>query len=238
VRSAYTFIVAMQRALRLRDDRCMAGRIAVPKGRTGTSGLRPEDDLGGHPVVQAAATERAINEARFALAKFRPTTLPDTLVARPALHDQLTAGAGKRLTVVVGSAGAGKSVLLSSWAEARASHVTSWLSCDRADADPVRFWAGFIEAIRVVTPGFGADAADLLAMNGHMSADVVASIANDATKLPTGSVIIVDDFHAAEAAVLRDMTDSRGTLASRDRAAGVVQPLRPAGAAAQAADSR
>jgi LuxR family transcriptional regulator, maltose regulon positive regulatory protein len=73
----------------------------------------------------------------------------------------------------------------------------------------VRFWAGFIEAIRVVTPGFGADAADLLAINGHMSADVIASIANDATKLPTGSVIIVDDFHAAETAVLRDMTELR-----------------------------
>jgi LuxR family maltose regulon positive regulatory protein len=144
---------------------------------------------------------------RFALVKFRPTTLPDTLVARPALHDQLTAGAGKRLTVVVGSAGAGKSVLLSSWAQARASQVTSWLSCDRADADPVRFWTGFIEAIRFVTPGFGADAADLLAVNGHMSADVVASMANDAARLPAGSAIIVDDFHAAEAAVLRDMTD-------------------------------
>jgi LuxR family maltose regulon positive regulatory protein len=97
-------------------------------------------------------------------------------------------------------------VLLSDWARARESQVTPWLSCDRADADPVRFWASFIEAIRVVTPGFGADPADLLAINGHMSADVIASVANDATKLPTGSVIIVDDFHAAEAAVLRDMT--------------------------------
>ena len=157
-------------------------------------------------MAQAAATEHAINEARFALAKFRPTTLPDTLVVRPALHDQLTAGAGKRLTVVTGSAGVGKSVLLSSWAEARASQVTSWLSCDRADADPVRFWTGFIEAIRVVTPGFGADAIGLLMANRTMS-DVIASIANDAAKLPAGSAIIVDDFHAAEAAVLRDMTD-------------------------------
>ena len=57
--------------------------------------------------------------ARFALAKFRPATLPATLVTRSALHDRLTAGAGQRLTVVVGSAGAGKSVLLSSWAAAR-----------------------------------------------------------------------------------------------------------------------
>jgi LuxR family maltose regulon positive regulatory protein len=120
--------------------------------------------------------------------------------------DRLTAGAGQRLTVVVGSAGAGKSVLLSNWAEARSPGVTSWLSCDRADTDPVRFWAGFIEAIQVGVPGFGADAAGLLAMNA-MSADVTASIANDAAKLPAGSAIVVDDFHHAEPAVSRDMTD-------------------------------
>src|SRR5499427_5574697 len=143
---------------------------------------------------------------RFALAKFRPTTLPTTLVTRSALIGRLMAGAGQRLTVVVGSAGAGKSVLLSTWAKARSPGVTSWLSCDRADADPVRFWAGFIEAIQVGVPGFGADAAGLLTMNG-MSADVTASIANDAAKLPAGSAIVVDDFHHAEPAVSRDMTD-------------------------------
>ena len=104
--------------------------------------------------------------ARFALAKFRPTTLPGTLVGRPALHDRLTAGASQRLTVVVGSAGAGKSVLLSSWAAARPPGATAWLSCDRGDANPVRFWAGFIEASQQAAPGFGADAADLLAMDG------------------------------------------------------------------------
>jgi LuxR family maltose regulon positive regulatory protein len=92
--------------------------------------------------------------ARFALAKFRPATLPTTLVTRSELHDQLTAGAGQRLTVVVGPAGAGKSVLLSSWAATRPLGITSWLSCDEADADPVRFWTGFIEASQVVAPGF------------------------------------------------------------------------------------
>ena len=30
-----------------------------------------------------------------------------------------------------------------------------------------------------------------------MSADVTASVANDAAKLPAGSVLIVDDFHYA-----------------------------------------
>ena len=155
------------------------------------------------PVTRGDAGQ----SARFALTKFRPTTLPTTLVTRPALHGRLTAGASKRLTVVVGSAGAGKTVLLSSWSAAREAAVTSWLSCDEADADPVRFWAGFIEAPRAVVPGFGADAAELLAMDGAMSADATASIANDAARLPARSAIVVDDFHAAAAAAARNMND-------------------------------
>jgi LuxR family transcriptional regulator, maltose regulon positive regulatory protein len=111
------------------------------------------------------------------------------------------------LTIVVGSAGAGKSVLLSSWAAARPPGATSWLSCDEADASPVRFWTGFLEARRAIEPGFGADARHLLEMDGAMSADVTASIANDAAKLPAGSAIIVDDFDTAATAVSRDMTD-------------------------------
>jgi LuxR family transcriptional regulator, maltose regulon positive regulatory protein len=145
--------------------------------------------------------------ARFALGKFRLPPLPETLVRRPGLHDRLRAGAGQRLTVVVGSAGAGKSVLLSSWAATRAPHVTSWLSCDEADANPVRFWTGFIEAPQGAEPGFGADAADLLAMDGTVSPDVTASIANDAAKLPAGTAIVVDDFHYAALAVSGTMTD-------------------------------
>ena len=143
----------------------------------------------------------------FALTKFRPTTLPSTLVTRSLLHDRLTSGAGKRLTVVVGSAGSGKSVLLSNWAATRPPGVTSWLSCDKADTDPVRFWSGFIEAPRALVPEFGAEAADLLALDSAMSADVTALLANDAMKLPEGMAIIVDDFHAAATAVSAGMTD-------------------------------
>ena len=157
-------------------------------------------------MAAATTMERsACIGARFAVAKFRPTTLPATLVTRSALHDRLTTGAGQRLTLVAGSAGAGKSVLLSSWAAARPAGLTSWLSCDEADADPVRFWAGLIEAARVGEPRFGADAADLLTMNGTVSADVMASIANDATMLPAGSAIVVDDFHYAADSAARDM---------------------------------
>ena len=187
----------------------MAGRA----GRSLGSGKRPVASAyggkapGGRVTEEAAARRGASRNPRFPLAKFRPTMLPGTLVARSVLHEQLTAGAGQRLTVVVGSAGAGKSVLLSSWAAGRPAGVTSWLSCDGADANPVRFWTGFIEAPQGVESRFGADAADLLAMDGAVSADVTASIANDAAKLPAGSAIIVDDFQYAAPAVSRAMTD-------------------------------
>ncbi|MFY9934670.1 MAG: hypothetical protein WAK82_42365, partial [Streptosporangiaceae bacterium] len=108
---------------------------------------------------------------------------------------------------MVGSAGAGKSVLLADWAAARPPGVTSWLSCDRTDADPVRFWAGFIEAPRTIEPEFGADAANLLAMDRTTSADVIASVADDVARLPAGSAIVVDDFHYAAAAAAPDMID-------------------------------
>ncbi len=176
-------------------------------GETASSDRLEQGTAWGRVVTEDVTAERgASRNLRFALAKFRPGVLPATLVTRSVLHDQLTAGAGQRLTVVVGSAGAGKSVLLSSWAATRPG-VTSWLSCDGADANPVRFWTGFIEAPRVTEPWFGADAADLLAMDGAASADVAASIANDAANLPAGSAIVVDDFHYAAPAVSGTMTD-------------------------------
>src|SRR5215470_1133235 len=72
------------------------------------------------PMAPSAATGYSSSRGtRFALAKFRPPALPPTLITRSVLHDQLTTGADQRLTVVVGSAGAGKSVLLSDWAATR-----------------------------------------------------------------------------------------------------------------------
>jgi LuxR family maltose regulon positive regulatory protein len=156
---------------------------------------------------EMAAARAAFRTPQFPLTKFRPPTLPDTLVARPALRDRVTAGADLPLTVVVGSAGSGKTVLLADWVASRPQGLTCWLSCDGADNDPVRFWAGFMEAPRAIDPAFGADALDLLTIDGRMSGDVAASIANEAAKLPEGSAIVVDDFHIAAAAVARGMTD-------------------------------
>jgi len=96
---------------------------------------------------------------------------------------------------------------MSSWASVRPPGLTAWLSCDEADATPVRFWAAFANAVRVVDPAFGLDAAQLLAMDEEVSADVIASVANDAAMLPAGSAIVVDDFHKAASTVSNSLTD-------------------------------
>ena len=90
----------------------------------------------GNHEFRAEGVKAGHGPTRFALTKFRPPELPTTLVTRSGLHERLAAGSGQRLTTVVGSAGAGKSVLLANWAAARPPGVTSWLSCDRADGDP------------------------------------------------------------------------------------------------------
>ena len=48
--------------------------------------------MAGGAGVQRTVTERVSHDARFALAKFRPTTLPATLLTRPTLLGRLEAG--------------------------------------------------------------------------------------------------------------------------------------------------
>jgi len=84
--------------------------------------------------------------------------------------------------------------------------------------------------------GFGADAADLLTMDGAVSDDVTASIANDAAKLPAGVGGRGRRLPLRGASGLGGHDRSDRALAGRDNPAGTVQPRRPAAAAAAAAD--
>ena len=75
------------------------------------------------------------------------------LVHRSRLFEQLARGQRARLTLVVGSPGAGKTALLADWVTTRPERPLAWLSCDVADADPVRFIAAVIEALQRAPAG-------------------------------------------------------------------------------------
>jgi LuxR family transcriptional regulator, maltose regulon positive regulatory protein len=103
------------------------------------------------------------------------------LVRRPRLLDQLDRGDQVRLALVVGPAGAGKTMLLADWLAASPERPSAWLSCDAADADPARFVAAVIEAARYGfdQPSIGEDARQLIRLDGEVSADAIAALADD-----------------------------------------------------------
>lgn len=85
---------------------------------------------------------------RFPSSKFAVPKAGSHLVHRSRLFEELDRGEKARLTLVVGSPGAGKTALLADWVASAPQRPFAWLSCDVADADPVRFFAAIIEALR------------------------------------------------------------------------------------------
>ena len=69
----------------------------------------------------------------FARSKFAAPRLVSRLVPRSRLFEELDEGAGRRLTIVVGAAGAGKTTVLANWLEVRPDVQSAWLSCDTGD---------------------------------------------------------------------------------------------------------
>ncbi len=149
---------------------------------------------------------------RFPSSKFIVPKMASHLVHRTRLMDELDRGEQARLTLVVGSPGAGKTVLLADWLSTHPTRTSAWLTCDAADDDPVRFAAGLVEAARrgAGQPDLGEDAREWLSVDRQVSADVVAALADDLERFGSPQVLIVDDFHltgAAGADVLRLLLD-------------------------------
>ena len=166
---------------------------------------------------------------RFPSSKFRVPKLAPGLVRRPRLLDALDRGEQVRLGMVVGPAGAGKTMLLADWLAARPERPSAWLSCDSADTDAARFVTAIIEAARIGfgQPWIGEDARQLMTLDGEVSADAVAALADD-LDAPDG-VLVIDDFHltgAASADALRWLVEYHPPSLQLVVASRVDPPLR------------
>ena len=106
---------------RTAHGRRAARGMAQPAGRSakveGSRGWRIGREYGGS--VFAAR--------RFPPSKFHAPSAPSRLVRRSRLLDALDRGRRARLTLVVGSPGAGKTALLADWLAAHPERPTAWL---------------------------------------------------------------------------------------------------------------
>ena len=132
--------------------------------------------------------------ARPAVTKFIRPPLPHTLIKRPDLLSRLDDAAQFPCTLVAGSPGVGKTVLLSSWVAERPEARCAWLSCDRWDHDEFRVWRSIAAALAAVEPGAASDALDLLVEGPDDVEDVVASLVNELALWTRSTWLILDDL--------------------------------------------
>ena len=122
-------------------------------------------------------------------------------------------------------------MLLADWLAARPHRPSAWLSCDAADADPLRFVAAIIEAARYGfgQPSIGEDARQLIGLDGEVSADAIAALADDLDVPDRVRVLVIDDFHlagTASADTLRWLVEYHASSLQLVVASRVDPPLR------------
>ncbi len=139
---------------------------------------------------------------KFQIARARPGH-----ISRPSLLDRLTIGLQRKLTIVAAPAGYGKTALLAEWA--RVSRQTlAWISLDREDNEPARFWAYFIGSLRRLHPELEAVALDpLQRYDSDDIGRVLIELINELALLPQELAVVLDDYHLIENAILhRDLS--------------------------------
>ena len=147
--------------------------------------------------------------------RFHPPVSTRALVDRDRLIDILRAGQSRRLTVIHGPTGFGKSTLASQWCELLTAEgvAVAWLTVDHDDNNVVWFLAHLVEAIRAVTPALAAELGEVLEEHGDESERyVLTSLVNEVHQSGTRMMLVIDDWHLvtnkATIAALRYLLDN------------------------------
>ncbi|HEU5103355.1 MAG TPA: LuxR C-terminal-related transcriptional regulator [Roseiflexaceae bacterium] len=158
--------------------------------------------------------DRALLATKLYIPSPRPTlVLRDCLIAK--LNNSLRRGC--QLILVSAPAGAGKTTLLSSWlgqlsslrdagsdaAAQRRRLGLAWLTLDRDDNQPTRFWAYAIGAFQTIDPSLGLEAQRLLVAPQRPSIrTILSSLLNDLAAYSDPIVLVLDDFELITASAI------------------------------------
>jgi LuxR family maltose regulon positive regulatory protein len=137
--------------------------------------------------------------------KFHAPRRRSGIVPRPLLTERLDRSADARLSLISAPAGFGKSTLVAEWLAARpdARPAAAWLSLDAGDNDPGPFWTSVVAALQSVAPGVGADSLSLLDGPDQAIETVLAPLLNDLNALESDVVLVLDDYHVADAPAIQ-----------------------------------
>ena len=154
-----------------------------------------------------------------ALTKYRPPTPARSLVTRARLTDRLCAGGHRRLIVIHGPAGFGKTTLAAQWREVLVDEgvTVAWLTIDSDDNNVVWFLAHLVEAVRIVRPTLAEGLQRALEARGNEAGRyVLTSLINEIHESGNRIAVIIDDWHritgAATVEALTYLLDRGGHL--------------------------
>ncbi|MCI0695627.1 hypothetical protein L0337_26950 [candidate division KSB1 bacterium] len=126
------------------------------------------------------------------------------LVLRPRLTDRLNEGVKRKLTLISAPAGFGKTTLLGEWIPCSERCVT-WVSLDKNDNDPIRFWHYVIAALQMLQSNLGKNTQALLDSPAPPSFETsLTSLVNEITTFPDAFVLVLDDYHVIAAQPIHD----------------------------------
>lgn len=121
------------------------------------------------------------------------------LVLRPRLTDRLNEGVKRQLTLISAPAGFGKTTLLGEWIPTSERCVT-WVSLDKNDNDPIRFWNYVVAALQMLQSDLGKNTQALLESAQPPTFEtILTSLVNEITAFPDQFVLVLDDYHVIEA---------------------------------------
>ena len=145
-----------------------------------------------------------------------PPARPE-LVPRPRLIGRLSAGLGRKLTLISAPAGFGKTTLLSEWlhrrgavtqrgwAQAAAPLHVAWLSLDESDNAPAHFLAYFIAAIQTIHQDIGQSVVAALQSSQSLPIQaLLTTLINEIAAMPERSTLVLDDYHLITAQPIHD----------------------------------
>jgi LuxR family maltose regulon positive regulatory protein len=124
-------------------------------------------------------------------------------VVRKRLLEALEAAGEAELTLLCTPPGFGKTSLVAEWAR-QSTRAVAWLSLDRSDNDPIRFWRYVVATLDTTCPGLAAQVASLLSATSLPVTLLVGTLVNALSAQSEQTVLVLDDYHLIDATPIHE----------------------------------